>query len=84
MKAATAQNKPYAAVVTDFEMPGMNGRELIQSLSSSEIGRPFIALMSALPKEELDRDRAAIPCDLFLRKPVDYVALDSAIKAHFS
>jgi CheY-like chemotaxis protein len=84
MKAAAAQECPFQAVVTDFEMPGMNGRELIQSLAGPSVGRPFIALMSSLPRAELERGSAPIPCDFFFQKPVSYSDLSNAINAHFA
>jgi len=62
----------FDLVVTDHEMPGMTGEELIKKVHSENPNLPFIMVSGNPPEEALD-------CLVFL-KPVSIESLENAIK----
>ena len=67
---ATGAGDPYDLVLLDMGMPGMNGEQLAQAITTRTSGRApaLVLLTSALSLNDADMRSAGI--DAFLRKPV--------------
>lgn len=78
LRAATRRGEPHELVLLDFNMPGMDGVELAQTINSdSGLGAvPMILLTSSGAKHEVGR---AAGIDTFLTKPVRQSRLFDAI-----
>ncbi len=61
---------PFVAVISDVEMPGMNGFELLQNIREFYPAMPVI-LMSASGNEERRRTARVCGAQAFLEKPVN-------------
>ena len=73
------RREPPDAVLTDMEMPGMDGAELARALRAAGYARP-IALLTAHP-EGPDTERAiAAGCNAYVAKPVDAAAMELKIR----
>ncbi|MDH5755095.1 MAG: SpoIIE family protein phosphatase [Nitrospinota bacterium] len=70
---------PYTLIITDIQMPGLNGRELIWEMRRRGIYTPVIAITGYGDKEMMV-DLMRIGCDDFLEKPVDVEELLENIK----
>lgn len=62
--------QPFVAVISDVEMPGMNGFELLQNIREFQPEMPVI-LMSAYCNAERRRAANACGAQAFLEKPVN-------------
>ena len=68
------------AVLTDMEMPRMNGAELAQALRAAGYDRPVV-LLTAHP-EGAETERALrMGCTTYLAKPVDRNALEQTLRS---
>ncbi|MDH5637533.1 MAG: SpoIIE family protein phosphatase [Nitrospinota bacterium] len=65
---------PYSLIITDVQMPGLNGRELIWEMRRRGIYTPVMAITGYGDKEMMI-DLMRIGCDDFLEKPVDMAEL---------
>jgi len=68
VKKATSHQ--YDLIVMDVRMPNMNGLEATQSLRSSGLNIPIIALTASIMKEDIDKALAA-GFDEYLPKPIN-------------
>lgn len=68
-EAAQTQN-PIDLILTDIQMPEMDGYELTRRLRASGFDRPIIALTAHALPEELDRCLAS-GCDAYASKPLE-------------
>ena len=66
-----AENRPFDLVVTDFQMPRMNGREFVQELRASEQWRgiPVIMVSGVISLKQIN-DMLGSGVDYFLPKPL--------------
>jgi two-component system cell cycle sensor histidine kinase/response regulator CckA len=67
-------------IVTDYEMPGMSGLELIRRVQMRDPGRPMLLVTA---REELDLPRGAYSSSgplVCLRKPLDLDALSAIVQ----
>ncbi|MCX6746322.1 MAG: response regulator [Candidatus Parcubacteria bacterium] len=64
----------FDVLITDFQMPGQNGRELIEELRAGEICPPKVILMSANTHSNLPTGV------IFLKKPFSMVELEKIIE----
>ncbi|MDY0955674.1 ATP-binding protein [Stenotrophomonas rhizophila] len=71
----------YAAVLTDINMPVMNGYELAQALRGRGEQRAILAITATALSSERERCRAAGITDLLL-KPMSLAALDRMLTRH--
>ena len=70
----------YDLVITDINMPDINGLELIRFLRDSERQRSVAILIISTQSSERDRERGlALGADLFLAKPFTPEALRAAV-----
>ena len=73
---------PYDLVITDINMPDINGLELIKFVRNSEHHKRVPLLM--ISTSDRDRERGlALGADVFLPKPFSPEALRDAIKEAF-
>lgn len=72
----------YDLVITDINMPHINGLELIKFVRESERHRDVALLIISTQSSDRDRDRGlALGADLFLAKPFTPEALLAAVAA---
>jgi two-component system chemotaxis response regulator CheY len=75
----------YDLVITDINMPDINGLELIKLVRESERHRSVALLIISTQSAERDRARGlALGADLFLAKPFTPEALKAAVSATLS
>jgi two-component system chemotaxis response regulator CheY len=75
----------YDLVITDINMPDINGLELIKLVRESERHRSVALLIISTQSAERDRQRGlALGADLFLAKPFTPEALKAAVAATLS
>jgi DNA-binding NarL/FixJ family response regulator len=74
------RTRPIALLITDYNMPAMNGLELIQAV---KIGWPstMIAMITAYVTPELARQARAAGADYYLPKPFPFDQLEAIVKA---
>jgi CheY-like chemotaxis protein len=73
-----SSSQPYDIVITDHQMPGMNGLELVRQLRAQDFAGKIVVL-SAFLNEENVRAYQALGVDLMLAKPFDLDELRHAI-----
>ena len=81
------RNKPYDMILTDIDMPVMNGMELAQILRKEERARgssriPIVAITATNIRTEIQRYKAA-GIDEILNKPLSMDALRDALAGWF-
>ena len=64
-----AQNQSFDIVISDFHLPGFNGRELIKKVKALQPEAKTI-LMSAYQRDETGKDEETL-LDAYLDKPVE-------------
>jgi signal transduction histidine kinase/ActR/RegA family two-component response regulator len=74
LESAAAANKPYDLVLTDMQMPVMDGYTLASAIRRRGSAVPIVALTAHAMAEDRERCIAA-GCDDFATKPIDRVAL---------
>lgn len=67
-------------IVTDIQMPRMDGIEMIKRIRGSDIGRTPIIVMSAYGKRLID-DALEAGADDFVEKPIDLDSFLATIRA---
>jgi PAS domain S-box-containing protein len=73
-EAARAEGRPYELLLTDMQMPRLDGYALAQELRSRGSSLAIVALTAhAMPEDRLRCVRAG--CDDYATKPIDRVAL---------
>jgi CheY-like chemotaxis protein len=72
--------EPFAAVISDIEMPGMNGLELLQNVHLRYPQTPVI-LMTAFYSDELRDSALAWGASALLKKPFSGEQLAGAIRS---
>ena len=76
-----AENAPPDLIVTDIQMPRMDGIEMIKRIrGSKDISRTPIIVMSAYGKRLID-DALEAGADAFIEKPIDLDSFLETIKS---
>jgi two-component system chemotaxis response regulator CheY len=71
---------PYDLVITDINMPDINGFELVQFIRKSDRHRSTALMIISTQSSEKDRNRGlSLGADEYLAKPLDADALLSAV-----
>lgn len=80
---AIALENPPDIVITDFDMPRLDGAGLARQLRSMQqhIGRLPIFVLTAL-NQSMIQDAMLAGADAYIAKPVDFQALESTLKKH--
>ncbi|NRR28769.1 response regulator [Oxalobacteraceae bacterium] len=81
--SADAAGKPYRMVLSDWQMPGMDGLELARRvrLAHYQHRAPEMVLVTAFGREEVQREADAAGIAGFLFKPIGQAALADALSA---
>ena len=66
-------------VLSDINMPGMTGLELLGHIKSDPPPVP-VCMMTAYDNEEFRGKAAALSCDGYISKPIDFTELKDKIK----
>jgi signal transduction histidine kinase/CheY-like chemotaxis protein len=72
IKNAIAGNRHFDLIITDHQMPGMDGITLVKEIKKIMKGplEPFILMLSSLEKTMIQQEAEQIGIDKFLSKPV--------------
>jgi signal transduction histidine kinase/DNA-binding response OmpR family regulator len=72
IKKSIERNQPFDLIITDHQMPDMDGITLVQEIKKILQGtaEPFILMLSSLEKTIFQQDAEKIGIDKFLSKPV--------------
>ncbi|NIA56459.1 response regulator [Massilia sp. TW-1] len=84
--AADAAGDPYSVVLTDWQMPGMDGIELARRIAGNPALRrpPSTVLVTAFGREEVQKEAEAAGIRGFLCKPIGQSALVDTLVALFA
>jgi PAS domain S-box-containing protein len=84
--AADAAGDPYRVVLTDWQMPGMDGIELARRIAGNPALRqpPSTVLVTAFGREEVQKEAEAAGIRGFLCKPIGQSALVDTLVALFA
>jgi CheY-like chemotaxis protein len=80
LNTAASGDQPYAVVLTDLGMPGMNGRQLVAAMRAAGITTPCV-LVTGWGMELSDIDVAAAGVQSVLPKPFSIAQLRAALAA---
>jgi two-component system OmpR family response regulator len=75
-----ARERPYAAVVLDLLLPGMNGYEVCRTLRAEGVWTPIL-MLTAKNGEYDEAEALDTGADDFLSKPFSYVVLVARLRA---
>jgi two-component system OmpR family response regulator len=75
-----ARERPYAAVVLDILLPGMNGYEVCRTLRDAGVWTPVL-MLTAKTGEYDEAEALDIGADDFLSKPFSFVVLVARLRA---
>ena len=83
--AATAEKESFDLIITDHQMPVMDGITLVGKIKQSLSNRPqpFILMLSSLDKGMCLEDAERAGIDLFLSKPVKLHELNNILQSIF-
>lgn len=70
-------------VLSDINMPGMNGLELLQRIKESPTP-VSVCMMTAYGNDDFRSRAVASGCDGFLVKPLDFLALKEEVRSRMS
>ncbi len=72
-------SQPVDLILSDINMPGMDGFELLKEVKSMHLDVPFY-MISAYESSEFRRKADALGATRFLSKPVDFNELGEAVR----
>jgi DNA-binding response OmpR family regulator len=76
-----AQKPPYGLVITDFQMPGMNGIRFAKEIRANGNGVPIVLSSGTNVGDEAEWRGAGIAG--LLPKPFNYASLVSCVQQHY-
>ena len=83
--AADVAGHPYALVLTDWQMPGIDGIELARRIAAQPLGRqPGMVLVTAFGRDDTQREAEAAGFAGFLFKPIAQSALMQTLVTLFT
>lgn len=66
------ENPDIDLIVTDINMPNMNGLELIETVQGKGVNKPFIIMSAHTEKEYMDKAKS-LGIENYLLKPFDFI-----------
>jgi len=77
IRTAAAEKKQFDLIITDHQMPGMDGISLVKEIKKTLKGQtvPFILMLSSLEKTLLRQEAEKVGINKFLAKPVKLTEL---------
>ncbi|MBV9988331.1 MAG: response regulator [Chitinophagaceae bacterium] len=76
-------NHEAVLILSDINMPGMSGLELLKSIKTEyHTPPPVVMMITAYGDEENYRQAMQLGADDFLTKPVDFAILKTKLKIH--
>jgi PAS domain S-box-containing protein len=83
---ADAQGDPYQLVMTDWQMPGMDGIELARRINQNRalVDAPAMVLITAFGREEVQQEAEAAGIRGFLFKPIGQSVLVDTLVSMFA
>jgi CheY-like chemotaxis protein len=85
LKKARADHRCFDLIITDYQMPSMDGITLVKEIKSvlKDHAQPFILMLSSLERNLHRAEAEKIGIDLFLSKPVRLNELNQILEAIF-
>jgi CheY-like chemotaxis protein/HPt (histidine-containing phosphotransfer) domain-containing protein len=81
LEAAEKRNAPYAGILLDYRMPGMNGIELTRRIRADKSrSQPVVIMLSSVDSAELLKEAEGLNIDCRLIKPVHMGDLARALR----
>ncbi len=78
---ACLESEPIDLVLTDIQMPNMNGLDLISQIRSSTLSRQLPIIVITTKGEEADRDRGlSLGANAYISKPISGSVLQGLVK----
>ena len=72
------QEKGFHCVITDFQMPGMDGLTLASTIKKTH-PETIVVLMTGVDREDLEKEQGVENIDFYIQKPVRVQVLLKAI-----
>jgi signal transduction histidine kinase/CheY-like chemotaxis protein/ligand-binding sensor domain-containing protein len=78
-------NRSFDLIITDYQMPGMDGITLVREIKTMLAGRkqPFILMLSSIERNIYREEAKHIGIDMFLTKPVRLEQLNNILAGIF-
>jgi signal transduction histidine kinase/CheY-like chemotaxis protein len=85
LRLATREDRMFDLVITDHQMPVMDGITLVREIKRLLTGQqqPFILMLSSLDKSMCLKDAETVGIDMFLSKPVKLQELNNILQSIF-
>ena len=78
---ACLESEPVDLVLTDIQMPNMNGLELISQIRSRSLSQKLPIIVITTRGEEADRDRSlSLGANAYISKPISGAKLQGLVK----
>jgi CheY-like chemotaxis protein len=85
LKKARTDHKCFDLIITDYQMPSMDGITLVKEIKTilKDHAQPFILMLSSLERNLHRNEAESIGIDLFLSKPVRFNELNQILASIF-
>lgn len=70
------KKKPYSLVITDLNMPKIDGRDMLKQIRALDKDTVFIIMTAS----DSDTDASEIICDAYMNKPVKFLEFIEALE----
>lgn len=81
LEVLNRQNHEFVLILSDINMPGMSGLELLQRVKEKyKIPPPVVMMITAYGDEYNYKQAMSLGADDFLSKPIDFLSLKQKLK----